>query len=78
MECSERNRLWAEFKARLAELHEKVDRISTRDMGGVEEALMAVQQASRDCDDAQLLWEQHMREHKCDVQTKDQVARMSE
>jgi acyl-CoA reductase-like NAD-dependent aldehyde dehydrogenase len=68
MDCAERTRLWAEFKAKLAELNEKIARISTRDIGGVfEEALMAVQQAGRDCDHAQRLWEEHMQEHTCDV-----------
>jgi hypothetical protein len=77
MDCSTRKRLWAEFKARLAELNEKVDRISSLHTSGVfEQAVTAATQASRDCDDAQLLWERHMREHMCDVQAKDQVARM--
>jgi hypothetical protein len=68
MDCAERNRLWAEFKARLAELNEKVDRISGLDMGAVfNEAVMAAKQASHDCDRSQLLWEEHMREHRCDV-----------
>jgi hypothetical protein len=69
MKCAERNRLWAEFKARLAELNENVDRICSLDVGGIfNDAVVAAQQTSRDCDRAQLLWEEHMREHRCAVQ----------
>jgi hypothetical protein len=79
MKCAVRNRLWAEFKARVTELNGTVDRISSVDVGVVfNEAVMTAQQASRDCDRAQLLWEEHMREHMCDVQTSQEPAAINE